>query len=73
MNIYNITISEIHASATIKMYTTEAKSIRGAIANLREFFRSKFIKENESEFYINNYEGIKAHVVKGDHIIGENI
>lgn len=73
MNLYNITISESHSGLHLRIYSTEARTVRGAIAHLRDFFGSRFIKEMESGSYINNYEGIKAHVVKGNHIIGEEI
>ena len=73
MNLYNISVSESHSGSHLRVYSTEARTVRGAIAHLRDFFGSRFIKEMESGLYINTFEGIEARVVKGERIIGEGI
>lgn len=72
MNIYNIEVTELGFSTWVKFYTTEAKSISGAVANLRKHLGVKFTKHSTGIYY-DRYENIQAHIIKSTHIIGDRI
>lgn len=72
MNIYNIEVVELGLGAQVKFYTTEAKTIRGAVANLRRYLGIKFIKYSTGTYYDTDIR-VQAHIIKSTHIIGDRI